>query len=64
VLEAGPATVAELCAAAELAQPTVSGALTKLEASGLAARIGKKGRADLWRVRGEDEDDGPAAVAS
>jgi hypothetical protein len=62
-LREGPATVAELRAATGLSQPAVSGALTALEARGEGLRIGKRGKADLWRSAAAAEDgDGEAAV--
>jgi hypothetical protein len=51
----GPSTVAELREHTGLSQPAVSGALTELEAKGGAIRIGKRGKADLWRSGGAEE---------
>lgn len=58
-LAKGEATVAELMDATGLAQPTVSGALARLEEAGVALRTGKRGRAELWRVHEEGDDEVP-----
>jgi hypothetical protein len=59
----GPSTVAELREHTGLSQPAVSGALTELEAKGGAIRIGKRGKADLWRIGGKEDGDGAADVS-
>jgi hypothetical protein len=59
----GPSTVAELREETGLSQPAVSGALTELEAKGGAIRIGKRGKADLWRIGGKEDGDGAADVS-
>ena len=59
----GPSTVAELREHTGLSQPAVSGALTALEAESQAIRIGKRGKADLWRIGGKEDGDGVADVS-